>query len=230
LILENANKEKYVMLKVFTLVVGIVSTNCCVAIDTDSREAAVIDPGDRAQAILERVRDEKLDVRYIFLTHGHFDHILAMEEVRRETGAKCVVHEADAPYLSDPSLSSPFGRVGLETSAADILTRDGETFPLGRYTFEVLHTPGHTPGSICLRVMTPDGKRGGILFTGDTLFEDDCGRCDLPGGDYAAMLASLRRLAALEGDYDVYPGHDVSTTLARERERNVNMREALSKC
>lgn len=219
------------MLNITSLTVGVVSTNCYIAVDTSTREAAIIDPGDKAEAILERIRAEGCAVRYIFLTHGHFDHILALEEVRGATGAKCVIHEADASFLREPGLSSPFGRVMVKTATADILARDGETFPLGAYAFEVLHTPGHTPGSMCLRVLTPDGECGGmagVLFTGDTLFEDDCGRCDLPGGDYGAMLASLRRLAALEGDYDVYPGHDISTTLSRERERNVNMLEALS--
>ncbi|MDR0293788.1 MAG: MBL fold metallo-hydrolase [Oscillospiraceae bacterium] len=215
------------MFSVDSLVVGVVSTNCYIAADTETREAAVIDPGDKAGLILGRVREKGLTLRYIFLTHGHFDHTLALEEVRRATGAKAVIHEADAVYLRDAGLSGPFGRAKAITAEADVLTRHGETFPLGAYTFEVLHTPGHTPGSICLRVPAPEGGTAGVLFTGDTLFEDDCGRCDLPGGDYAAMLASLRLLASLEGDYTVYPGHDVATTLSRERKRNVNMREAL---
>jgi glyoxylase-like metal-dependent hydrolase (beta-lactamase superfamily II) len=191
------------MLSVQTLVVGRVSTNCYIVHDPETREAAVIDPGDRAEAILEAVRENGLNVRCIFLTHGHFDHVLALEKVRSVTGAKAVAHQAD----------------GVK---ADILAQDGEFFPLGGYAFEVLHTPGHTPGCICLRIEN-------LLFTGDTLFEDDCGRCDLPRGDYRVMLKSLRRLAELEGDYKVYPGHDVSTTLSRERECNASMREALKK-
>jgi glyoxylase-like metal-dependent hydrolase (beta-lactamase superfamily II) len=189
------------MLKVQILVVGMVSTNCYIVYDTETREAAVIDPGDRAGVILEAVKGNDLTVRYIFLTHGHFDHVLALEEVRGATGAKAVAHEDE----------------GVK---ADILTHDGETFLLGGTAVDVLHTPGHTPGSVCYRVKD-------LLFTGDTLFEDDCGRCDLPGGDYSLMLKSLRRLAELEGDYKVYPGHDVSTALSREREHNRNMREAL---
>ncbi|MCL2003988.1 MAG: MBL fold metallo-hydrolase [Oscillospiraceae bacterium] len=189
------------MLNVQTFVVGMVSTNCYIVCDAETRAAAVIDPGDRAEVILSLIREKALTVDYIFLTHGHFDHVLALDEVRRATGAKSVVH-------------------GLEGVEADILIRGGETFPLGGHTVEALHTPGHTPGSVCYRVKD-------ILFTGDTLFEDDCGRCDLPGGDYGVMLESLRRLAALDGDYTVYPGHDVSTTLSRERAHNVNMREAL---
>jgi glyoxylase-like metal-dependent hydrolase (beta-lactamase superfamily II) len=191
------------MLNVQTVVVGMVSTNCYIVSDPETLEAVIIDPGDRADRILHFVRKNNLTVRYIFLTHGHFDHVLALEDVRRETGAKAVVHEA-------------------EPADADVLARHGDTFPLGGYTFELLHTPGHTPGSGCYRVSN-------LLFTGDTLFEDDCGRCDLPGGNYEKMLESLRFLASLEGDYTVYPGHDVSTTLSRERTHNRNMLEALSK-
>ncbi|MDR1669011.1 MAG: MBL fold metallo-hydrolase [Oscillospiraceae bacterium] len=214
------------MLNITTLAVGAVSTNCYIVSDPQTREAAVVDPGDSAKLILGRIQADNLSVRTIFLTHGHFDHILALDEVRRATGAKAVIHEADAAYLRERALSGPFRGVSPPVTEADVLTREGETFPLGAFTFEVLHTPGHTPGSICLRVAAPGGGKNGVLFTGDTLFEDDCGRCDLPGGDYGAMLASLRRLAALDGDYVVFPGHDVSTTLSREREKNVNMKEA----
>lgn len=214
------------MLNITTLVVGAVSTNCYIVNDTETREAVIIDPGDNAKQILERVRADSLAVRTIFLTHGHFDHILALEEARRATGAKVVIHEADAAFLRDKSLSGPFRGISPPVTEADILTRGGEVSPLGGCVFEILHTPGHTPGSICLRVKTPGGEKDGVLFTGDTLFEDDCGRCDLPGGDYGAMLSSLRRLAELEGDYFVYPGHDVPTTLSRERRLNRNMREA----
>ena len=189
------------MLEVVTLIVGVVSTNCYIVFDTETLEAAVIDPGGKAGEIIGAVRGKNLTVRYIVLTHGHFDHVLALKETRGATGAKTVAHEA-------------------EGAEADILARHGDRYPLGAHTLEVLHTPGHTPGSICLRA-------DNLLFTGDTLFEDDCGRCDLPGGDYGVMLRSLRFLASLEGDYTVYPGHDVATTLARERAHNINMREAL---
>lgn len=213
------------MLNVDTIVVGIVSTNCYIVTDTDTREALVIDPGDRADLILERIRTEGLTVRHIFLTHGHFDHSLAMPELRRVTGAKCVIHELDAEHLVQSGLGSPYrGRIAGER--ADILVRDGDAIGLGQYTFQVINTPGHTPGSSCLLVKLPDAERG-LLFTGDTLFEDDCGRCDLPGGDYSKMLCSLWALASLVGDYTVYPGHDVATTLERERQHNVNMREAM---
>jgi glyoxylase-like metal-dependent hydrolase (beta-lactamase superfamily II) len=207
------------MLKVQTLVVGMVSTNCYIVYDPEAREAAVVDPGDKADAIIDAVRGNALTVKYVLLTHGHFDHVLALDGVRGAFGAKAVIHEADADYLRDPDLSGRFGRLRASTDA-DILVRGGETFSLGRYAIEVLHTPGHTPGSVCYRA-------NGLLFTGDTLFEGDCGRCDFPGGDYGEMLKSLRCLAELEGDCTVYPGHDVSTTLSRERKHNANMLQAL---
>jgi len=208
------------MIDVHTITVGVVSTNCYIVSDPETGEAAVIDPGDGADGILAYLRRKNLSARYIFLTHGHFDHILALEGIRRETGAAAVIHEADADYLRNPSLNNSFG-IRTAPAEPDILACHGSKYPLGRQTVEVLHTPGHTPGSVCLRI-------GNALFTGDTLFEGDCGRCDLPGGDYKAMLQSLRFLASLEGDYNVYPGHDVSTTLDRERKRNVNMREAVN--
>lgn len=215
------------MLKIESVMVGVVSTNCYIVTDTDTREAVVIDPGDRADLILQRLRSSGSEVvQHIFLTHGHFDHSLAMPELRRALGAKCMIHTLDAGGLTDASLGSPHrGKIAGEP--ADILVEEGDAIGLGMYTFQVIHTPGHTPGSACLRVRLPYMERG-LLFTGDTLFEDDCGRCDLPGGDYGAMLRSLRKLAALDGDYTVYPGHDVATTLERERSKNVNMLEALA--
>jgi glyoxylase-like metal-dependent hydrolase (beta-lactamase superfamily II) len=195
------------MLKLKTLVVGMISTNCYIVYDTETLQAAVVDPGAGSASIIQALRDENLSLEYIFLTHGHFDHVTALDKLRAACGGRTVAHEKEDVKVGDLTL-----------------TRDGEVFMMGDHSFEVLHTPGHTEGSICLRVKD-------MLFTGDTLFEDDCGRCDLPGGDYGAMLRSLRRLAGLEGDFKVYPGHDVSTTLSRERTHNKNMLEALAqKC
>lgn len=199
------------------LEVGQVMTNCYIVADEVSGEAAVIDPGDNAQAILEVIAAGRFRVKYIFLTHGHFDHVLAVDAVRDATGAQCVIHRLDAGLMTHP----PYGlAVGRAPRAADILTEDGAEFAVGSLRFVWMHTPGHTPGSCCIVC-------GRTIYSGDTLFEDDCGRCDLPGGDYSVMLESLRRLAALDGDYAVHPGHDVSTTLSRERACNSNMLEAL---
>ncbi len=204
------------------LLVGAAQTNCYIVADERTRECAVIDPGDDAERILALLRDEGFDAKFIFLTHGHFDHVLAAPEVRSATGALIVIHALDAGHLRHSSLS--LSKVGIGRGlnfSADKQASEGDSFTLGDTSFAWLHTPGHTPGSCCLLC-------GDALYSGDTLFEDDCGRCDLPGGNYQDMLASLRRLAALPGDKLVYPGHDVSTTLARERVYNANMLEALS--
>lgn len=206
----------------YNITVGRVMTNCYIVSDVNTRDAVVIDPGDDAEGILKLINSQGLRVKYIFLTHGHFDHVLAVDKVREATGAKCVIHEKDAALMTNPPRAVAFGAA---PKPADILVRGGEEFEAGALRFKWMHTPGHTPGSCC--VICGGAMRQNAIYTGDTLFEDDCGRCDLPGGDYPAMLDSLRALAALEGDYRVFPGHDVPTTLDRERRHNVNMREAL---
>lgn len=199
------------------IVVGRIMTNCYIVADENTLDAVVIDPGDNSEKILKCIDSQGLKLKYIFLTHGHFDHVLAVDKVRAATGAECVIHKNDAELMEKPPRLLSFGAT---PRPADITVRGGEEFKVGALSFRWMHTPGHTPGSCCLIC-------GDAMYSGDTLFEDDCGRCDLPGGDYQAMLGSLRTLAALEGDYNVYPGHDVSTTLERERRLNVNMLEAL---
>lgn len=212
--------------------VGKLLTNCYIVYDdtvlhasgigtVPSRECVVIDPGGEPERIIRILRDNGLTARYIFLTHGHFDHMLALPAVREATGAKVVIHEKDALCLTEPKLAHiPITMRGGFKKPADFIVNDGAEFWAGSYCFKWLHTPGHTPGSSCI-------LSGRSLYTGDTLFEDDCGRCDLQGGDYTQMLSSLRLLAELPGDYAVYPGHDVSTTLERERRVNKNVLEAL---
>lgn len=200
--------------------VGHLQTNCYVVYD-GSGEAAVIDPGADAHKILAFLNENSLKLKYIFLTHGHFDHILAVPEIKEATGAKVVITAGDAHSLkaADKSLASYVNAEQTYTEP-DVIAEDGSSFEVGGMKFTYLHTPGHTPGSAVI-------ISGDSIFSGDTLFADDCGRCDLPGGDYTEMLRSLRRLSSLEGDYNVYPGHDESTTLSRERKHNVNMLEAI---
>lgn len=207
-------------MKIETLVVGFLETNCYVVYDV-SGDAAVIDPGADADKILKFLDEKSLKLKYIFLTHGHFDHIMAVPELKSRTGAKVVIAEGDAGALKrkDRSLASMVN-MSQEPVEPDLIAADGSSYEAGEMNFTYLLTPGHTPGSAVIIC-------GNAMFSGDTLFEDDCGRCDLPGGDYTEMLRSLRRLYSLEGDYDVYPGHDVKTTLSRERLYNVNMLEAV---
>ena len=200
-----------------TIVVGPIQTNCYLAYDETTREGFLVDPGADADKILEAIRRLQINVRTIILTHSHFDHIIALSKVAAETGAQVAIHESEAEELAgtDNSAARALGLQALriEPYRADLLLKDGDTLSVAGEQLTILHTPGHTLGSICL-------DTGKILFSGDTLFEDGCGRCDLPGGDQEKMLSSLHRLHDLTGDRIVYPGHGPSTTLDRERQVN----------
>ena len=208
-------------MKLIQLHVGMVQTNCYVFYDENTMEGAVVDPGDNVPVILREIERAGAKIKYILLTHAHFDHILAVHEISEKTGAKLVVHKDDEWLLSYDSMGEfrPFARNYKETPV-DILAEEGTKIQVGSLTAEYLHTPGHTPGSCCIRVED-------VLFTGDTMFRHECGRCDLKGGDFSLMLQSLKRLSELPGDYRVLPGHDAITTLSEERARNPYVKQAL---
>lgn len=200
-------------MKIGAIPVGQLGTNCYIAWDEDTRKCVVIDPGDDADRILSYIKGEDLKVQCIFLTHGHFDHVLAMPRVRDETGAKVYVH-------SKERVRDDFGGARVDLSDCEHYG-EGDEITVGSMTFRVLETPGHTPGSVALLC-------GEYIFSGDTLFEGSCGRTDFPGGSWKQMLHSLKRLYDLEGDYVVLSGHGEKTSLDRERRSNMFMREALS--
>ena len=204
-------------MKISALPVGGLGTNCYILEDEGSRQAAVIDPGDEAGRILARVEQDGVKVKYILLTHGHYDHTTAVPELHEaRPDADIYIHQAD-------SLGAGGRLFPLANQVEELLLYDeGDTLPLGALTIEVMSTPGHSLGSVVLRV-------GDVLFTGDTLFAGSCGRTDLRGGDYGQMMDSLKRLGQLEGDFRVLPGHDVSSTLERERQTNYYMKEAMSR-
>jgi len=190
------------MLNVRSLTLGAYQTNCYLVWAEGSNGCAVIDPGYEADRILLETQREGKYIDAILLTHGHFDHVGAVRELVKHTG--CSV------YLCPRELELPLHYTSGKLYHTDAY---GETVTAGGATFEVLHTPGHTPGSVCL-------KCGNVLFSGDTLFADSCGRTDLPGGNWMDMAQSLKTLAALPGECKVYPGHGTGTTIAREREVN----------
>jgi hydroxyacylglutathione hydrolase len=186
-----------------------------------TREAAIIDPGDEVDELLKIVSDGKLDVRYILLTHGHVDHVSGVARAKAATGASIVLHREDLPlYHGAAQQASLFG---LDIEAPPPVDRYYDlstTIVFGGCEAKVLHTPGHTPGGVCLLV-GPAGKPPMTLLAGDTLFAGSIGRTDLPGGDYDTLLDSIRNvLFALDDDVQVCSGHGPVTSIGRERRTN----------
>ena len=203
-------------MQVKVLQVGPIGTNCYLLEDEKAHVAAVIDPGDEAGRILQVIKDDGVDVKYILLTHGHYDHTTAVPELHQALPqAEIYIHKADANGAG----SRLFPLAG---QIPDLKFYDeGDALTLGELTIQVLHTPGHSKGSVTLKV-------GDVLFCGDTLFAGSCGRTDLAGGSYDEIMASLKKLGELPGDCHVCPGHDVTSTLERERRSNQFLREAMS--
>ncbi len=201
------------------VVVGKLETNCYIIKDKASRAAVVIDPGDDAILIKSVLLEMDAAASVILLTHGHFDHILALDELRTPKTTVCM-HGADADMLVSSDLLSPsvLGYNPWPFGAPDVLFGDGDRHARqGGFDFEVIHTPGHTEGSVCYLF-------GDLLFTGDTLFCGGVGRTDFRGGDAEKLRRSLALLKRMPGDYAVYPGHDRETTLSEERLHNPYLR------
>jgi glyoxylase-like metal-dependent hydrolase (beta-lactamase superfamily II) len=196
------------------LVVGPLASNCYIVASED-REGIIIDPGADATEIMKEVIKLKLEIKYIVLTHGHIDHIGALKEIKEATSAKIAVHTEDVDSLQKQSLiAEQFGISFQDPPSADLLLKDGDIINIGTEYFSVLHTPGHSPGSICLY-----GE--GILFSGDTLFNFGIGRYDLPGGDYYQLINGISsKLMVLPDETSVYPGHGPATTIGTERKSN----------
>ncbi|MDI6799510.1 MAG: MBL fold metallo-hydrolase [Actinomycetota bacterium] len=195
------------------VVVGGIGTNCYI-VGSSSKEAAVIDPGANADLIMAALKEEGLKAKTIILTHGHYDHIGAVKDLVEKTCAKVCLHGQDGILLAKPggNLSTLFGRAAtfdFEIREVD----DGDVIELGDLSFEVIHTPGHTPGSISL-------KLDDLLFTGDLLFAGSVGRTDFPYGSYEVLKESLERVASLPDEVKVLPGHGDPSTIGREKISN----------
>ncbi len=202
-------------MKIFKYSVGVMGTNAYIILDGETMEAVLVDPGDEADKLLSALESKGATLSYIILTHAHFDHILALPKIKEKTGASLFVHEDDAPMLADNSLNllSRFSGKEVTFPRPDRLLRNGDTVKLGSGTLKVIHTPGHTPGSICLSV-------GDDLISGDTLFRESIGRYDFPGGDYQTIMSSLQKIKTLEIKGKIFPGHGMSTTLEHELSYN----------
>lgn len=187
----------------------------------DTRQAVVIDPGDEVEQLLGVVRDERLQVQHILLTHAHVDHVAGLAAAKKSLQAPVWLHRDDLP-LYDAALEQArfFGLRIDEPPSVDRFFEIPGTIAFGNYRVEVLHTPGHTPGGVCLLV-GPAGKPGRKLFAGDTLFAGSIGRTDLPGGDHDTLIGSIRGvLFKLSDDVEVYPGHGPRTMIGQERLTN----------
>lgn len=204
------------LVRIETLVVGDLGANCYLAYDPTSSQGIVIDPGDEGERILQRVATLGIQVAAVVLTHFHFDHVLAAEEVARDSEAHIAIHRADSRWLEE---SPPLFRQFIPhppSLRASLLLAEGDELAFGGARLKVLHTPGHSPGGISLW-----SEAEGLVFTGDALFAGSVGRTDLPGGNHAKLIDGIRtRLLALPDETIVYPGHGPSTTVGAERGGN----------
>jgi hydroxyacylglutathione hydrolase len=207
-----------VELEVRGVVVGLFRENCWVVGSRQHGEACVIDPGDEPEEILALARDMGVRITRVVASHAHLDHIMVARDIVEATGAPFLMHASDlfiADNLPDAARNW-FGREVLPAPRPDAFPIDGQDLEIAGVNVRVIHTPGHTPGSLCLYA-----PEAGLLFSGDTLFRESIGRTDLPGGDTDQILRSIsQRLFVLPGDTRVLPGHMQETTIAHERAHN----------
>lgn len=203
----------------FTL--GPFRQNAYLIVGPSGREAAVVDPGFESEALLDALRERGLTLRLILNTHGHLDHAAGNALLKAATGAPIAIHPLDAPYLSRLSeQAAMYGLAADDSPPPDLALEEGTPVPFDGLAFEVLHTPGHTPGGVCLRL-------GDRMWVGDTLFRRGVGRTDLPGGSWPDLVRSIReKLFVLPENLVCYPGHDSETTIGEERRSNPAVSDA----
>ena len=199
-----------------SVVVGSVGTNCYIVHKKDSEHCFVVDPGDSGDKIANYIRDQKMILDHILLTHGHFDHIMAADDVREKYGVNVYASCDEKNTLEQPhiNLGESYG-MNLSVKA-DVWHNDGDVLKLAGFDIEALHTPGHTEGGTCYYI-----KDIGVLFSGDTLFCGSVGRTDFPGGSMSAIVRSIKdKIMVLPDDTKVYPGHGEGTSVGYERVNN----------
>lgn len=206
------------MLEILQVTVGVMGVCCYIVFCPNTKKAAVVDPGGDVDRILEVAKDNGLEIEKIIATHAHPDHVCGVRELKEATGAEIVMHAADEEFFSRDEVSSYFSMLGLEASPpADITVEEGDSVAVGEGDLQVIHTPGHTPGGMCLL----NGKN---LITGDTLFVGGLGRTDFPGGSHRELLDSIhQKLLVLPEDTVVWPGHGYGgsrSTIGEEKRSN----------
>lgn len=203
-------------MKVISEKFGSMDNNCSLIIDEKTNQSALVDCNEFSQKMIDMIGDT--DLKYILLTHGHFDHIIGVKSVKEKYGAQVVISKEDEPMLNSSKLSlAVFCNAPQNNVDADIIVKDGDEITLGEIKIKVMATPGHTSGSVCYIAES-------CIFSGDTLFYCSCGRTDFPSGSPEQMMSSLQKLKALDGDYKVYTGHNNLTTLDFERKNNPYMK------
>lgn len=209
-------------MKIICKKLGSLLNNCFVVFDEVTKDAVIIDA--TGSELLDVIKEKNLNLKYILLTHGHYDHILNAQKIKIELDAKIVLHKDDTDLLPYDIVASYVPSLAhiYKEAIADILVDDGDIISFGDLKAEFIHTKGHTKGSCCIKIEDN-------LFTGDTLFKGECGRCDLYDGDFNMMLQSLKKLHDMPGNYNVYPGHEEFTTLDIERKNNKYILAALRK-
>lgn len=203
-------------MKVEKFVTGIISTNCYLVINEDTKQAVVIDPAACPSYLMSHIKSEGLKVEAILLTHGHFDHIMGIDGFLSEFDVPVYVHEDDADAMEDPVLNQSSTYTSGYTFGKARYLRDRQTLELAGYTFQVIHTPGHTKGGCCYYVASE-----GVLFSGDTLFQNSVGRTDFVNSSTSDLVHSVReKLFLLPDDTMVYPGHMGETKIGHEKKYN----------
>ncbi len=214
----NSNCTKRNIMIIKQIVVGSMAVCCYITACEKTKKAAIIDPGGDEEKVLAEAEKMGVAVEYIIATHGHPDHVCGNRKIQEATGAKIIMHSADDLFFGNTEIKNYFSMLGLEPSpAADIRVEDGDLITFGEVSFKVLHTPGHTPGGICL-YNAPD------IITGDTLFVGGLGRTDFPGGSHQELLSSIHnKLLVLPPDTVVWPGHGyggLQSTIGEEKRTN----------
>lgn len=198
------------------LPVGLIQTNCYVVGCEETRQGAIIDPGGHPERILAEVERHGLEIKYVLNTHAHFDHTDANGAIVEATGAPLAIHPEELPTLTASGGAAIFGVPAHKSPPPDVELHDGDRLEIGQLCFQVIHTPGHTPGHVCF--YEPDE---GALFDGDVLFYRGIGRTDLPGGSPRQLAESIGGvLFALPDETAVYPGHGPATTIGEEKQLN----------
>ena len=202
-------------MKIATLVVGRLQANCYIIGCEETNAAVIIDPGEDADTIIDCFRSNHYTLKYIINTHGHMDHVSANDAVQTALGGRLAIHKDDLKMLGEPfGNQSPVKESDIGKENMPLILQDADRLLFGNQVIEIIHTPGHTPGGICLRI-------GNSLFSGDTLFTGSVGRWDFPGGSYENLMHSLKsKILGLDDAIHVHPGHGPQTTIGIEKKYN----------